>query len=125
MLFNMIFGRFSRMVISMYTVTVRDVGMMGRLLVATATIMLGRLPVMSGCMFVMLCCFRVMFCALLAHWDLSRVWIAGRGTIPPAANVYNHGLGLIKAFRLHELAILILFRSSFWPGKKSNSLILQ
>jgi len=69
MLFNMIFGGFCRVVISMCIVTVRGVGMMGRLLVAPGSIMLGRLLVMSGCMFVMLRCFRVMFCALLAHRD--------------------------------------------------------
>ena len=75
MLFNMMFGRFSRMVISMLIVTVREVGVMGRLLVATGSVMLGRLLVMPGCVFVMLCCFRVMFCALLAHTGYRGFWL--------------------------------------------------
>ena len=69
MFFNMMLGRFFGMFIGMQIVAVCDVGVMCALLMATGSIMLGRLPVMSGCMFVMLRCFRVMFCALLAHRD--------------------------------------------------------
>jgi hypothetical protein len=67
MFFNMVLGRFFGMLIGMQIVTVRDVGVMCPLLMATGSIMLCRLSVMSGRMFMVLCCFRVMFCALLAH----------------------------------------------------------
>ena len=127
MLFNMIFGGFCRVVISMCIVAVRGVGMMGRLFVATGSIMLGRLLVMSGCMFVMLRCFRVMFCALLAHRGFYR----GFGL---TAGVPYHllqtsitmRLGLSKAFRLrsnrirHEVTFASAAKrqSLTWPMRK-------
>jgi hypothetical protein len=102
MLFNMMFGRFFRVLISMCIVTVRDVGMMGRLLVAPGSIVLGRLLVMSGCMFVMLRCFRVMFCALLAHRGFYRVF------------------GLTAGVPYHLLQTSITMRLGFGNGKISR-----
>jgi len=90
MFFNMMLGRFFGMLISMQIVTVRDVGVMCALLMATGSIMLGRLPVMSGRMFMMLCCFRVMFCALFAHRGCRGLGLTAGSTLPPAANVYHN-----------------------------------
>jgi hypothetical protein len=55
------------MVRGMQVVTMRDVGMMSGLFVATAGVMLSRFFVMAGCMFMVFRRFCMMFCALLAH----------------------------------------------------------
>ena len=90
MLFNMMLGRFFCMMLSMQMVTVRCMGMMCRLLMVTARVVLGRFSMMPGRMFVMLCCLRVMFRALFAHWGFLRVWVKKQeGTVPPAREVYH------------------------------------
>jgi hypothetical protein len=66
-LFNMMLGRFFCMMLSMQMMSVRYMGMMCRLFMATGGIVLGRFLVMSRRMFVMLCCVCVMFRALFAH----------------------------------------------------------
>ena len=65
MLCGVMFGRFFRVVSGMQMVTVRDVGMMSGLFMATTGIMLGRFFVMVGCMFMVLRRFCMMFCAFL------------------------------------------------------------
>ena len=67
------FSRFFRMVSGMQVVTMRDVGMMPRLFMAPAGVVLGRFFVMAGRMFMVLRRFCMMFCALLAHRGFLRV----------------------------------------------------
>jgi hypothetical protein len=66
-LFGVMLCGFFRMVRGMQVVTMRDVGMMSGLFVATAGMVLGGFFVMAGCMFMVLRRFCMMFCALLAH----------------------------------------------------------
>jgi hypothetical protein len=59
--------RFFSMVRSVQMVTMCDVGMMARLFMATARVVLGRFFMMAGRMFMMFGRFCVVFCTLLAH----------------------------------------------------------
>lgn len=86
----MMLRRFLCMVIGMQIVTVGHVGVVCPLLMATGSIMLGRLPVMSGRMFMMFCCFCVMFCTLFAHKGYRGFGLTAGSYLPPARNVYHH-----------------------------------
>jgi hypothetical protein len=67
MLFHVMLRGFFRMVSGMQMVTMREMGMMAGLLMAPASVVLGRFFVMAGRMFMVLRRFCMMFCALLAH----------------------------------------------------------
>jgi hypothetical protein len=67
MLFGVMLCGFFRMVSSMQVVAMCDMGMMPRLFMAPAALMLSRFFMMAGRMFMVLRRFCMMFCALLAH----------------------------------------------------------
>ena len=58
---------FFRMVSGMQVVTMRDVGMMSGLFMATAGMVLGGFSMMAGRMFMVLSRFCVVFCTLYTH----------------------------------------------------------
>jgi hypothetical protein len=118
MFLNMMLGRFFGMFIGMQIVAVGDVGVMCALLMATASIMLGRLPVMSGRMFMMLCCFRMMFCALFAHRGRRGFGLTAGSTLPPAGNVYHNPIEISNFVVSNDTSVKE--RTAIEPGKPAK-----